>query len=389
MIYFKRYGSISEIPSEWNVLVAHDLFLKTTYLEALENAAPTTISLYYIGVFNDDILVGMAIIQRVKLYAKDMFRKASSSKLLSILKDGLTRILRGNILVLGNLTHTGQHGMYFNPELISQDLFLQTIFEAIDDLRTFIGKENYKAIRAILFKDYFKEDTIHKSSSLLEKYGLYPMDAQPNMILDIRPHWHHMDDYFKDLNKKYKTRYKRAKKKLGNITSKELTEKEIFDASQHLHQLYKNVSNNASFNTFDLPEHHFYTFKQQLKEKFRIFGYYLNDQLIGFYTLILNNDTLETYFLGYEEANQYDNQLYLNMLYDMMGFGISHRFKSIVYARTAMEIKSSVGAQPQPMSMYFKHTNVFLNALYQPIFKLMDTEQRWEERHPFKNSEDS
>ncbi len=389
MIYFKRYGSIAQIPPEWNGLVTHDLFLHTTYLKALEDAAPATIYLYYIGIFNDDILVGIAIVQRVKLYAKDMFRKASSSKLRSILKGGLTRILKGNILVVGNLTHTGQHGLYFNPNLISQDLFLKTLLEAIDDLKSHISKENHKSIRAILFKDYFQDDSIHKSSKLLDKYGLYPIDVQPNMILDIRPHWHNMDDYFKDLNKKYKTRYKRAKKKLGNITSRELTEEAIFITSEHLHRLYKNVSNNASFNTFVLPEHHFYTYKLQLKEKFRIFGYYLDDELIGFYTLILNNETLETYFLGYEEANQYDHQLYLNMLYEMMAFGINHGFKTIVYARTAMEIKSSVGAQPKAMSMYFKHTNLFLNGLFKPIFKLMDPEQRWEERHPFKNSEDS
>ncbi|MBO3096771.1 GNAT family N-acetyltransferase [Gelidibacter pelagius] len=389
MIYFKRYGFIAQIPPEWNGLVAHDLFLQTTYLKALEDASPTTISLYYIGVFNDDILVGIAIIQRVKLYAKDMFRRESSSRLISILKDGLTRILKGNILVVGNLTHTGQHGLYFNPDLISQDVFLETLFEAIDDLKIHIRKNNHKTIRAILFKDYFKHDSFHDSDKLLDKHGLYKINVQPNMVLEMPPHWHSMADYFNDLKKKYKTRYKRAKKKFGNITSKELTEEEVLNNSEHLHQLYKNVSNNASFNTFVLPEHHFYTFKHTLKDKFRIYGYYLNDELIGFYSLILNDQSLETYFLGYEEANQYDNQLYLNMLYEMIVFGIDHRFKSIVYARTAMEIKSSVGAQPKSMSMYLRHTNPLLNALLKPIFKIINPEQNWEERHPFKNFNES
>lgn len=385
MIYFKRYGSCAEIPSEWNVLVAHDLFLSTMYLKALEDAAPPTISLYYIGVFNDDILVGIAIVQRVKLYAKDMFRKASSSKLLSIFKNGFSQILKGNTLVVGNLTHTGQHGMYFNPVLISQELYLEILFEAIDDLKIYIRGKNSKVIRAILFKDYFKNDSIHKSSKFLNGYGLYHIAVQPNMILDIRSHWNSMDDYVKDLNKKYKTRYKRARKKLGNTTFKELTVEDVLNTSGRLHQLYNNVSINASFNTFVLPEHHFYTYKLQLKEKFRIFGYFLDGELIGFYTLILNNETLETYFLGYDEVNQYGHQLYLNMLYEMIAFAIEHSFKTIVYARTAMEIKSSVGAQPQPMSMYFKHTNTILNALSKPIFKLMDPQQQWEERHPFKN----
>ena len=106
---------------------------------------------------------------------------------------------------------------------------------------------------------------------------------------------------------------------------------------------------------------------------------------MGFYTLILNNDALETYFLGYDEEHQYPNQLYLNMLYDMLKFGIENKFSSVVYARTAMEIKSSIGAEAKPMLVYLKHTNSFLNAILKQIFKLMNPSHDWEERHPFKN----
>ena len=69
----------------------------------------------------------------------------------------------------------------------------------------------------------------------------------------------------------------------------------------------------------------------------------------------------------------------------MLAFGIDHNFESIVYARTAMEIKSSIGAKPEPMSMYIKHTNPLLNSGLQSIFKFMSPEQKWEERNPFKN----
>jgi hypothetical protein len=36
--------------------------------------------------------------------------------------------------------------------------------------------------------------------------------------------------------------------------------------------------------------------------------------------------------------------LYLNMLYDMIAYSINKGFKEIIFARTALEIKSSVGA---------------------------------------------
>lgn len=384
MTHFKRYVSTAQIPLAWNALVRHDIFLQMPYLKALEKAAPTTITPYYIGVFKDDALVGIALIQRVELYAKDIFRTDSSSKLLAIFKDGLSRILKGNILVVGNMTHTGQHGMYFNSESISPIEFLEILYEAIEDLKTHIKEQGTKSIRAVLFKDYFKNDSIHQATKLLIRQGFYHLDVQPNMILDIRQHWQTIYDYFNDLNKKYKIRYKRAKKKLGPITLKEMTTDAILENSDQLYHLYKNVSNKASFNTFVLPKYHFYTYKLQLKNNFRIFAYYQSGQMIGFFSLIMNKAKLETYFLGYEDAHQHTNQLYLNMLYDMISFGIENGVETIVFARTALEIKSSVGATPRPMSMYMRHTHPIVNVLLKFIFKVMNPELIFEERHPFK-----
>jgi hypothetical protein len=97
---------------------------------------------------------------------------------------------------------------------------------------------------------------------------------------------------------------------------------------------------------------------------------------------------LETYFLGYDSEHQYANQLYLNMLYDMLDFAIMNKFASVVYARTAMEIKSSVGAKPIDMVMYMRHTNSLVNALLKRVFNFMKPNQKWEERHPFKQAID-
>ncbi len=389
MIYFKRYSSTTQIPSDWNALVTHDIFLQTSYLNALEKAAPKTICPYYKGVFNDGVLAGIAVIQRVELYAKDMFRSESTSKPNAIFRDSISRILKGNILVVGNLTHTGQHGLYFDSAQISQNKFLDLLFEAIEDLKIHIKRKNNKTIRAILFKDYFQDDGLYKSAELFEKQQLYHLNVQPNMVLQIRSYWHSFEEYLNDLNKKYKTRFKRARKKLVSISVTELTEKEVFNNSERLDQLYNNVSNKASFNTFVLPKEHFYNLKQHLGDNFRLFAYYLNDDIVGFYTFILNRNTLETYFLGYDDSLQHDKQLYLNMLYDMIAFGIENNFKSIVFARTAMEIKSSVGAIPKPMSMFIKHTNPVINTLLKSIFKVMNPEQKWEERHPFKMEDNS
>lgn len=382
MIHYKIYQKISEVPSKWDSLSVSNIFLNTKYLKALEAASPKNISLFYICFYKNDNMVGIALIQRVELYLKDIFRNTSVSFFKTIVKDSLSKVLKGNILVVGNLTHTGQHAIYFNTEKVLKTEFYKSLFVAITDIKTRIKKTQKKTIRLILLKDFFKND-----SMLLEKFlneeKLEKVSVQPNMTMAIRDSWHCNIDYVSAMNKKYRARYRRAKKKLGGIECRELTLNDIQKNSKTLHQLYMNVSSNATFNTFVLPEHHFYTYKYYLLEKFKVFGYYYKEDLVGFFTLILNHTQLETYFLGYNPNYQYKNQLYLNMLYDMASFGIEHSFKHIVYARTAMEIKSSVGATPQNMYLYLKHTNSILNMLLKQIFKVMNPLKEWEERHPF------
>lgn len=382
MIQYLVFKSIDEVPQEWDDLVVHDILLNRAYLKALEEASPKNINPFYIGVFKADILIGVALVQRVQLYLKDMFRDTKVSCVKTFLKDTISKVLKGNILVVGNLTHTGQHGMYFNSEEISKSDFYSIIFQGISEIEAIIKKNQGKTIRLIMLKDFF-EDDVMLDDAFFQKEKLHRAIVQPNMVMNIRDVWGCNDDYIGCMNKKYRTRYKRAKKKLNSIVCKEMSLEEIKSNSNILHRLYLNVSNNAKFNTFILPENHFYTYKLQLKENFRVFGYYLKDELIGFFTLILNNDQLETYFLGYDSKHQYPNQLYLNMLYEMAKFGIEYNFKDVIYARTAMEIKSSVGAKPKAMRLYLKHTNSILNAIFKQVFRLMNPSQDWEERHPF------
>ena len=380
---FKIFHSVENLPNHWDSLVIHDIFLQSKYLKALKNASPENIELCYVGIFDEDELVGVAIIQRVQLYLKDMFRKTEVSCFKEFIQDTVSKVLKGNVLVVGNITHTGQHGVFFKEDKITQKEFLKLVFEAVETIKKAIKEETNKTIRVIMFKDYFQNDSIHNENAFFNAHKLHKVTVQPNMVMNINSDWLKQEDYINSLNKKYKKRFKTARTKLNGILCSELDLGAIKTNSNRLHKLYLNVSNNAKFNTFILPENHFYCLKLQLQDGFRVFGYYLNEELIGFFTLLLNGKDLETYFLGYDAEHQYQNQLYLNMLYNMLGFGINNKFKTVVYARTAMEIKSSVGAKPEAMIVYIKHTNSFMNAVLKQIFRLMNPKQKWEERHPF------
>tara|TARA_R110000868_G_scaffold119018_3_gene315297 strand:+ start:1221 stop:2375 length:1155 start_codon:yes stop_codon:yes gene_type:complete len=384
LIDYKIYYAVNELPGSWDELSSQDIFLKTSFLRGLEDAIPNNITPFYLGVFKAEKLVGIAIIQRVEMYLDDVFRRTSRNTFKQFAKRLISKIVKGNALVVGNLMHTGQHGLFYIQDEISQDNYLNTIARALKDLSEQIKNKYNKKVRIIAYKDYFEDDSIHNSSAFFKAQNLYKAKVQPNMIFSISDAWKTPQDYISAFNKKYRNRYKTARKKSNILECRELALGFLEENSKSVFELYEAVSDNARVNSFKLPENHFLSLKQSLQDDFKVFGFFLNNQLVGFYSLILNNDTLETYFLGYNKAFQH--QMYLNMLFNMASFGIQNGFKTIVYARTAMEIKSSIGAKPHTMHIYLKHTNNFIaNTVLKCIVKYMNPIQKWEERHPFKN----
>lgn len=385
LIDFKIYNTTKALPDSWDALPNNDVFLKRSFLKALELSAPKNIFPYYLAVFKEEKLIGIAIIQRVEMYLDDIFRNTSSNSFKQLAKRIVSKIVRGNALVIGNLMHTGQHSLFFLKEEISYQDYLKTIFKALKTLQKEIKDDYNKKVRIIAFKDYFDTDSIHEQIELFKANNLYKVQVQPNMLLPIKTNWLTPENLIASYTKKYKRRYKTAIKKSNTIERRELDIDTIKHNEKELYVLYKNVSDNARVNTFILSKKHFYTLKKVMKTNFRVFGYFLNNELVGFYTLILNYNILETYFLGYNKDMQHKYQMYLNMLYDMACFAIEHKFKTIVYARTAMEIKSSVGAKPNTMHIYMKHTKNFIaNTVLKLIVKYLNPVREWTERNPFK-----
>lgn len=169
----------------------------------------------------------------------------------------------------------------------------------------------------------------------------------------MNQNWHSFEDYIASLSKKYRDQYKRCRKKAEGIHKQKMNLEEIITHEETIYNLYHHVAKNAPFNTFFLSKNHFRTMKEKLKDQFLFYGYFENGNLIGFNTLIKNGTQMDTYFLGYDEKVQREKMLYLNMLYDMVAYSINKGFAAIIFARTALEIKSSVGANPKPCLVIF------------------------------------
>jgi len=148
--------------------------------------------------------------------------------------------------------------------------------------------------------------------------------------------------------------------------------------------LYRNVVDGAGFNLFILPDLYFYHLQYYLGDKMNCTGYFDGDTLVGFYTSIKNHNDLDAHFLGYDKATNKTSQLYLNMLYDLVSEAIELGTDQLIMSRTAMEIKSSVGAEAKPMFLYMQATSPLLNKLLPRALSYFVPKTNWQARSPFK-----
>jgi hypothetical protein len=73
------------------------------------------------------------------------------------------------------------------------------------------------------------------------------------------------------------------------------------------------------------------------------------------------------------------------MLYDIINYGISQGFERIILGRTALEIKSSIGAIPITLNGFMRHSFPLVHQNLHWIFPYLEPKANWIQRHPFKD----
>ena len=371
------YQIVSEsqyLPKGWDSIAQANIFLSTKYLQVLESAAPANMKCQFIGIFNQEELVGIALAQFIDLSHLESYGERDK-KLKTWVRNYLFSQFSSQLLFIGNNMLSGQNAFAVKNQTHIPEI-LQTLKQATFEIN------QHSKNHLTSFKDFMPSDLPNFDQAVFKKDLKFT--SQPNMIFEINPLWIEEEDYVKALTKKYRDQYKRSRNKASSIQKRKLTLDEIEDQQEIIYDLYLHVAENAPFNTFYLPKNHFYMLKEKLKDDFMLYGYFIDGKLIGFNTLIKNGKSLDTYFLGYDEKIQKEKMLYLNMLYDMIECGISLKFEKIIFGRTALEIKSSVGAIDTPMFGFMRHSQPLINQFLGQIFNYLEPVTTWKRRSPFK-----
>lgn len=381
------HSSATSLPRLWDELLpGGQQMMSRAYLRAQEQAPAEGMGYAYLLFYKNKKAVGLAACQLMEFRAlrqiqslRQLPEGAFFERLLQTAKRAFASRVNYKLIICGATQFTGQHAFFFDPGRVGPEEAMALLDDGLQRLSRSLEADGWRA-GGILIKDLEKGPCLRG----LEQKGFSAFPFEPNMVLPLRPEWHNFDDYLEAMVSKYRVRARRAFKKGKELEARELDEESLFRCQDEMYRLYDEIAGKADFNMLSLPKGYFLALKQAMPEKFRVFGYYLKDRLVGFCSTLSNAPELEAHFMGFEPEINFRYQLYLNMLYDMIRTGLEEGAEKVVFSRTAMEIKSSVGAQPVDMYCCVRHNNPVLNRALPALVRwLSPNGEEWVQRHPF------
>jgi predicted N-acyltransferase len=358
-----------------------DLFLSADYLEALEQAPPKGCRFCYLVFKKKENVVGFMACQVQYFKASDSLNFSNRRDWLLPIKKRLAAWVSYNTLIVGNLMLTGDHSIWFDSANLDFEAQKRLFTEGVNWAKNQLNSSGTR-ITAVFVKDFTPDSPNHRVVEA--QVGFNVFQVEPNFVMTLPQDWLKYEDYLEALSSKYRVRAKRAAKLFGDLEKKEFNIERILAHQSAIYALYRSVCDNSDFNLVHLHPNYFGQMKRQLEDKFRLFGYFKQGKLVGFYTTIENGQSLEAHFLGYDAAENPNHQLYLNMLFDIIRLGIEIGVQKIVFARTAPEIKSSVGAVAEELSLFLRHENPLFNRLLPYALPILSPREKWLARQPFR-----
>lgn len=366
--HFSVYERIEDISSSWKLNEVSgkvNPWLSFDFAKNLSNGLPSNIKVIYASFSQ-----GNKIESFFPIYFFD-FSLDKSFYHKNPFKKYIGKLIKAKILLMGQMLSTGSN--YPLQAFFHDSVFQQSLHIFLNGLAF-----QYRA-KAILWKDFFLP------SKALEDIGFQSFSYQPTMLMKLNENWKNIKDYELALSSKYRVSLNRARDKMSGLIWTNLDKNEIDYWKKDIHSLYMEVVTKALFNVVTVPTSFFANMKKSFGDDYHLKAGFLNGKIVCFYSTLRNGNTLEVNFAGFESSLNLSKQLYLNMLFLMVEDGITLGYKEINFYRTAMEIKSSIGAESKETYIYLKCTSKWLAPFFPVLVRWFSPENpHWLPRSPFK-----
>ncbi|MEM6396373.1 MAG: GNAT family N-acetyltransferase [Bacteroidota bacterium] len=280
------------------------------------------------------------------------------------------------VLVLGQMLTSGPYASSLDPHEIDGRWA-----KLLDQLSVQLA--NHLSCSATMLKDLVEANS--ESAVYWQDQQYYRLPVDPVMQLPIRQSWASFDDYLLDLTSKYRVRYRRARKQADGINKRRIPPAKVSELQPEMDELFQSVRITADYDPIDPPPGYFTALQEAWRAHCQIDGYYLDGELVGFTTALFDGGSMHAHYLGFDQEVNRSHHLYHNMLFDLIETAIEERADLLNFSRTALEIKSSVGAEPQEYAVMLRSNSRFGNWLIRSFTPRLFQAQEWQRRNPFKS----
>ncbi|MCI2228574.1 GNAT family N-acetyltransferase [Polaribacter sp. MSW13] len=377
------FSSIDEIPSQiWEDLgCKQNIYFHPNFLKSLEKNHPKIIFSYIVLVDKNKNPTAFANIQIVDFYFKSVnndlgFLKTIGRKL-HIFPD--KKPLK--LLICGNTFVSGEHGVFIKKNKDKKEI----IKELAKTILHFSNstKSLKKNVDAFLLKDFANESLFITDELKGSNYN--PFSVEPNMVLNIHKNWQNFDDYLTAMKTKFRIKAKKAIKQSAALRTENVTQENISTQLPEMTALYKKVVANANFNLAEFNLDTYKDLKENLGENYVLKTYWLKDKIVGFISGVINKKSLDAHYVGIDYQLNREHAIYQKMLYDYIEIAITKNLETLNFGRTASEIKSSVGAIPQDLTMYLRHKKSIANRILKLFLQRIEPTP-FQQKFPFKKA---
>lgn len=375
------FSSIDEIPSKiWEGLkCTENIYFHPNFIRALEKNHPEILFSYIILVDKNDRPTAFASIKIIDFYVKSIKNNLDFLKNIGRKLHVFPDKKPFKLLICGNTFVSGEHGVFIKEGQDKKAI----IKELAESINHFVNsdKELKKQIDAFLLKDFANESLFITDE--LKDFRYHTFSVEPNMQLQLQDDWQNFDDYLASMKTKFRVKAKKAFKQSTQIRIEEVTLENIDKKLPKMTALYEKVALNASFNLGNFNLKTYKDLKEKLGDDYILKTYWLEDKIVGFISGVINQKSLDAHFVGIDYQLNRAYAIYQRMLYDYIEIAIHKNLKTLNFGRTASEIKSSVGATPQDLTMYLRHKKSITNRILK-LFLQRVQPTPFQQKFPFK-----
>jgi len=377
------YHTVKDIPALTleNLGSEKHFFFSSGYWNVFERAFNKNIQFRYVVVSHNGEAVGFAPFQLIMFKGSNVSNEVAEKTWWESFKKNITarivNLISMRLLVSGNTFLTGEFAYFLKPGLELNSRKAAAFYQAI---RQIVAEE--KNISGILIKDFYTSTASHLD--ILKQNNFLEFEVNPNMEVDILPEWKTMTDYEQSLSSRYRIRYHKALDRAKGLVSKDLDETLILKHEHQLQSMLNEILERSDFKLENPDIEYMKALQRQFPNNFHLKGIFKGEELLGFYSAYHTGHELYACFVGMNKTLLKEHDLYLNILYNLLELAINLGVKKLHYGRTAMEIKSSVGAKPHKMVLFVKHVNPIVNRLVHFAVKTLSKNPEWTLRNPFK-----